>query len=1310
MTAPNLPPVGVPAVEPGVQTTDAKPKRAPKNAEIHDIIRALVRDNPACLEKDLYDEARKSIACLFQKQTGYLLPTKLYDETVKEARKNAAEKRKPLHIVRENDDIGPHPLDTLAATAEVAFYRDGGNYLVNARTGLGFHGYRGDDVRMLAAVPVITGYTSMEVVPNALHLPSTQTTKAYEIDFYPLSSSASSCGEPMIDGTLPVPEHLRLDLDDMMDAHPQWPKRLKDIPQPRKASLDRIKEAVDILALATIPRTVIYTSTGLLHVEGRRVFLHPGGPALTTTGTDARYRMEYPDKIEQQVKYGFLTPSANPTEQQADFRALWQIGDMTPGAPAVAAAMLGALGFAPAGQLTPAPNVIIAGMTGSLKSAVARTAALQSLTLDLHGRHDERSTLSFRGSNGTVYGAENILHPLAGGVALLDDLLQAGAGKRDIEKAYKILSELGGHQMSGQGAIRGVWNKGNGGTATALYPRCSMIFTVEALPRAAQYASNLARYAVLTLDSADKVDIPLLTVMQKKEAGQARNRAVAGYIQWLLGDERVEKMVADVQESIGYYEGLGVHSRTVDIYAKLEAGVVSTLRYGVALGVFTAEEAADEGTRIREALSSAITKQSVTMGMDGWRATALDPVENFYRVLETAMRDGKVYFSALQRRESADLPQPPEALPESFNVTRLGWAHSENSGEWIPPRGALEAGVLVKGGDFGWTARIAAKTWDTLFDVLERLAEREERPLGNATSLLDSLIERGGGAKQVAARLWGGRLGKVTRCHLLGMAALIEADDVPNDEGGDEPDTTPPSTGQDTPPISGSLSPEPLSAPIPEPIALHAEPEPEPVAAMTEPAHAVEEEPLSWLPATGIPPERAALFLALTAGPNEQSPPSAARPSGSTAARNMAGMISDGATPGRPAWVLHRRSQGTPARMLALADVNEERWFGEWARTLPRETLEDAWHTAVSHLTTLFPKGQVARTPGATGLNAIESVLPWLRDAPRPVAYPTLPPEIHALLHGNSTQHRQEAIALPGHRAKTLTLYDRRIAYLSHLRHLPTVNTAQHDTGAAAIYVPHHPGFYTVSVSVPKDWQHIGLVPTKDAGTAWLYPHEPGTTFDSLLTTVEMRLLADHAWPFVVRERYLFDALNVPGNDPLRTFQQRMVQALERLEAQPHTDLNRAVRAALRAVVIQAIGIFHRRVQTDETRLEEWDDVPEDADSAHGFQPDIAPDGTPILRRERTLNLFQERWHHPEWSTAIYAASRTAITKQALTLNRADIAAIDGDGLYLFDDPTWQDTGRIGDFRHEQTWQRDRVRTAPTHLDDYRTIKQNGGW
>ncbi len=369
---------------------------------------------------------------------------------------------------------------------------------------------------------------------------------------------------------------------------------------------------------------------------------------------------------------------------------------------------------------------------------------------------------------------------------------------------------------------------------------------------------------------------------------------------------------------------------------------------------------------------------------------------------------------------------------------------------------------------------------------------------------------------------------------------------------------------------------------------------------------------------------------------------------------------SDEEPPALHGWRNRRVTDAEPGAAPPWHDLKpgeRELWGGD--------ALADAWPRLCAWVARTFTGCHVKRTPGATGLSLIEHTLPWPQGG-APYEYPLLDEAICKLIAATSPLHRLERWSpdAPG----PTYIYDARLAYAAHMRKLPVlIGDAQlvHDDGR---YIPWLPGRYRVKVMVPGGWVGIGLVPRAGAAGLWEWPDNPGEEWETWLDESEMRLLTEHGWPHVVRERLLWPSSDTPGADPLREWLSRLLPAIEAFDAGEHTPANRASRGAVRALLLHPVGNWHRGHNAAPPAP--IFDCPADAEAWIAETP-----------RDHALSAFQRRWRRPEWSACVFARTRVAATRRALSVRQGCLRAIVGDAVHCAEPQPWEDTGKVGCYR-----------------------------
>ncbi len=386
----------------------------------------------------------------------------------------------------------------------------------------------------------------------------------------------------------------------------------------------------------------------------------------------------------------------------------------------------------------------------------------------------------------------------------------------------------------------------------------------------------------------------------------------------------------------------------------------------------------------------------------------------------------------------------------------------------------------------------------------------------------------------------------------------------------------------------------------------------------------------------------------------------------------------------RTVWYVSRRTDamdGTAPAWGELGALERRLWFDELSTD--EAACARAWAGVAKWIARTFPGCHATRKPSETALALIEHALPWgSNDAA--YRYPTLSDDLRRLVAATTALHRYEHLALPGVLMHSYAYYDQRVAYAACLRRVPIVPAegVQHDDVDA--YERNRPGKYRCDVTVPVGWAHVGLArrrnPSAPAGSplGWEWPTAPGESWESWLDESEVRLLDDRGWPYAVRERILFAPEKPARPEPLREYRERVVSELERIEGYPMTPPTRAYRFALRALIITAVGQFHKGYSKESRHIIDLDELTEDDAEAT-----ITRDASGwTVTSSVDLSPFRSRWQRPEWSSSIYARMQVSAVRRALEIPRANLLAIRDDAIHLRDfNPGITDTGKVGAYR-----------------------------
>ena len=356
-------------------------------------------------------------------------------------------------------------------------------------------------------------------------------------------------------------------------------------------------------------------------------------------------------------------------------------------------------------------------------------------------------------------------------------------------------------------------------------------------------------------------------------------------------------------------------------------------------------------------------------------------------------------------------------------------------------------------------------------------------------------------------------------------------------------------------------------------------------------------------------------------------------------------------------------------------------WFGSAADPA---TIHDAWYDLARWLRAGFGEwAYLWPTPTLTGQELLRGSLPFKHE------YPTLPMALIELLLNVNLGGRTEVFTAPGHingRAGFLPeLYnlDMRWAYASCIRRLPCgpvdyehrasrVKLSLSERGTGFGDVGYQPSFYKFVARVPRDWRHIGLLPSRDEGQT-IYPHTPGAEFTGWATGAEVQLALIHGWELWGSRRITWPEMaahDLAGEWIEKLCKQRKLVVRR---ADNGDRLAPLVAAALRNLAVHTVGSFNRV-----TRLSE------------GFTPYGAegemPTGALPLPTETGWQWKREvlqvdEWSHPEWFGTVTGRVRAKVAKMALQLPPETVVSIRTDGILTTKEPHVIDMGTPGSWR-----------------------------
>ncbi|OEJ21567.1 Mucin-19 [Streptomyces agglomeratus] len=415
---------------------------------------------------------------------------------------------------------------------------------------------------------------------------------------------------------------------------------------------------------------------------------------------------------------------------------------------------------------------------------------------------------------------------------------------------------------------------------------------------------------------------------------------------------------------------------------------------------------------------------------------------------------------------------------------------------------------------------------------------------------------------------------------------------------------------------------------------------------------------------------------------------------------------------------------------------SEIRSVGEWfdpAGADPatiRAAFVELWKALRRHWDDVVLMG----SPSQTGRDLWSRTIPAKAGAKWADGYPVMSQEIRGLLHATAGQGRTELITPPRVPERVPGWYeaDRTFAYAKHTW-TSGVGVPQRVTAAAfaamsekeqadALFSPSH---WQVRVTIPRDWDHVGLLPAPAPGErSWRYPYEGGRTFITWAGGAEVNLaLRNPLQPWRIE---ILDGLVWEKGDPLKDWSNKLKDVWRSLRAlgEVHGDEQqrqaaRLASRAVRSILLYGIGTFAQRPRITTGSLEL---------GAGGEVPEI-PDGTRLtgltdthVTWERNIGFARDQYAHPEWAAVVWSAARAALlsgptgTKDpetgkparagALHLPAGSILAFRTDAIYSSVRPDWPYSGEPGDYllKGAMSWEQ----STPTTDEEFYVLQALG--
>lgn len=315
-------------------------------------------------------------------------------------------------------------------------------------------------------------------------------------------------------------------------------------------------------------------------------------------------------------------------------------------------------------------------------------------------------------------------------------------------------------------------------------------------------------------------------------------------------------------------------------------------------------------------------------------------------------------------------------------------------------------------------------------------------------------------------------------------------------------------------------------------------------------------------------------------------------------------------------------------------------------------------------------------SPAATGRALLWETLPCKDGAP--VEFPSLDDDLAKLIRANSPQHRIEQVicAAEGRESVEALLprciqYDGRWMYaaMCGLDRLP-IGEPKRVGG----FVKYQPGIYNVTVQVPKNWNHVGLIPVKggnlNSGIHWEYPSAPGLRFKTWAFEPELTLALKYGWEIMdVQDGYAFEKGRplLGWSDRLVKMRRKFQESAAVLHPYLASTINGFAAAAVRQILNHTIGAMHRNdfereefISGDNFR--KWRRENPDLAGSEFREPTRVEGGymVPVFVQDTSRFAI----YMPHWTSTLYSLARARVAEWALLCDPSTLVKINGDAIY----------------------------------------------
>lgn len=313
----------------------------------------------------------------------------------------------------------------------------------------------------------------------------------------------------------------------------------------------------------------------------------------------------------------------------------------------------------------------------------------------------------------------------------------------------------------------------------------------------------------------------------------------------------------------------------------------------------------------------------------------------------------------------------------------------------------------------------------------------------------------------------------------------------------------------------------------------------------------------------------------------------------------------------------------------------------------------------------------IVGTPATTGKMFLEHTMPYNSEIPE------IYDDIKDVLLSYYTQARKEVIDHDNDNISEFYYSDGRWMYAaSSAREMPVGKGRRETTN---IFEKYSMSFYRATITIPDDWNHIGLIAEKqDDGESWTWPNIPNYSFECWVWEPELRVAIENNWRVEIHERVFFNK-----GRHLRKWREKIIEMREKAEVIQNVVIRKNVQSAFREIMLHTIGSFIRGDNKDreiEVHKKDWSTV---SKSLHTEDVSSATrvDDLMVSVKRAPLTEKQRQYYRPQISLYIWSYCRMMLAKTMLEIDYNIIIGNNTDAIYTTKNPHLLDDGKVGMFR-----------------------------